>query len=90
MTPVEITAWATKNGWTKDSYGNLKKISSGIVYRIKLQKLNLRIERKGVYENADVKWEKLSSAYYRDAHINTYVGARRPQLIVDKLNVGEI
>jgi len=53
-----IIALITAAGFTQDHYGNYKASLAGITYRIKIKKINIRIESK---QPGSTIWHKISS-----------------------------
>ena len=53
-----IIALITAAGFTQDSYGNYKRSLADHSYRIKLKKINIRIERKSILGG---EWYKITS-----------------------------
>ena len=53
------------NGWSVDRWGNYKKTSdSGKLYRVKVQKTSMRLERK--MEGAGGEWFNVVSDYFKN------------------------
>lgn len=73
MTKEEFITKAKEKGWQPDSYGHLKQQGkSGMTYRLKIQKLAWRFERKVPMSYGPAKWINIRSMYYKkteDQHI---------------------
>jgi hypothetical protein len=64
MTRDELIAWATRNGWTLDRWGHLKKEFDNGTHRIKLSRIAARHEL-----HTPFGWCRLASGYYRTLHL---------------------
>ncbi len=61
----QIKEALTLLGWKEDSYGHMKKASEqGNTYRIKIQAISVRVEKR-----IDSEWFKVSNAYIKDVVI---------------------
>ena len=56
-----IIALITGSGFTIDNYGNYKQSLAGTEYRIKIKKVNIRIESKLPGSSRWYSWYKISS-----------------------------
>jgi hypothetical protein len=79
----ELKAALVAKGWTEDRFGHLKrevKYSDGSpddkvrVYRVKVQKLSVRLERQytieaSQYSPAKTDWSKVDGAYLKDIKV---------------------
>ena len=60
-----IRAVLTENGWVIDRWDNYKKTLSGRVYRIKIQKTSMRVER-ATNSASGCRWVNLVSDYFKN------------------------
>jgi hypothetical protein len=79
----ELKAALASKGWSEDTYGHMKKevkYSDGSpddktrVYRVKVQKLSVRLERQFTieatqYSPAKKDWSKVDGAYLKDIKV---------------------
>jgi hypothetical protein len=74
----ELKAALITKGWTEDRWGNLKREVShedGVrVYRVKVQKISIRIERQytieaSQYSPAHNDWSLVTSSYLKDVKV---------------------
>jgi hypothetical protein len=79
----ELKAALTSKGWTEDRFGHLKRNLNVIngdgarvtrLYRVKVQKLSVRLERQftieaSQYSPAKTDWAKVDSAYLKDIKV---------------------
>jgi hypothetical protein len=63
MTRDELIAWATRNGWTLDRWGHLKKEFDNGTHRIKLSRIAARHEISTPFG-----WARLASGYLKNLH----------------------
>lgn len=64
MTRDELIAWATRNGWTLDRWGHLKKEFDNGTHRIKLSRIAARHEL-----HTPFGWCRLASGYLKNLHL---------------------
>ena len=64
MTGDELIAWATRNGWTLDRWGHLKKEFDNGTHRIKLSRIAARHEISTPFG-----WARLASGYLKNLHL---------------------
>jgi hypothetical protein len=64
MTRDELIAWATRNGWTLDRWGHLKKEFDNGTHRIKLSRIAARHEISTPFG-----WARLASGYLKNLHL---------------------
>ena len=64
MTRDELIAWATRNGWTLDRWGHLKKEFDNGTHRIKLSRISARHEISTPFG-----WARLASGYLKNLHL---------------------
>ena len=65
MTRDELIAWATRNGWTLDRWGHLKKEFDNGTHRLKLNRIAARHEISTPFG-----WARLASGYLKTLSIN--------------------
>lgn len=66
-----IDALASSNRWEKDRFGHYKCITKNtdgenVKFRLKIQKISVRLERCMIMDDGAKKWFNISSAYYKD------------------------
>lgn len=62
----EVVAWLESRGFKLDAYGNYKKRRpDGRMYRFKLNRLTLHMERLVGHENDRPVWYRAASGYYK-------------------------
>lgn len=64
MTRDELIAWATRNGWTLDRWGHLKKEFDNGTHRIKSSRIAARHEISTPFG-----WARLASGYLKNLHL---------------------
>jgi hypothetical protein len=64
MTRDELIAWGTRNGWTLDRWGHLKKEFDNGTHRIKLSRIAARHEIATPFG-----WARLASGYLKNLSI---------------------
>jgi hypothetical protein len=64
MTRDELIAWATRNGWTLDRWGHLKKEFDNGTHRIKLSRIAARHEIATPFG-----WARLASGYLKNLQL---------------------
>ena len=63
MTRDQLIAWATRNGWTLDRWGHLKKEFDNGTHRLKLSRIAARHEISTPFG-----WARLASGYLKNLH----------------------
>ena len=62
MTKQEFIAIMDKSAWTRDRYGHYKVEWKGLSYRLKVQELSVRYEKR----QSDGSWFNKASNYYKN------------------------
>lgn len=67
---VHVFSWAQRHGYKLDRWGHWRKqVASGMVWRITLSKVAVRLERQVRYTDGKTSWVKVRSGYYRNMYL---------------------
>lgn len=70
----EVTiALEISNVWKRDRYGHFQTVHNGQTYRLKMQDLSIRFEKK-VLVTGKAEWVNMISDYYRNVRLGEREG----------------
>lgn len=70
----EVTIALEKSDvWKRDRYGHFQTVHNGQTYRLKMQELSIRFERK-VLVTGKAEWVNVISDYYRNVRLGEREG----------------
>ncbi len=71
---AEVTIALEKSSvWNQDRYGHFQTVHNGQTYRLKMQDLSIRFERK-VLVTGKAEWVNVISDYYRNVRLGEREG----------------